>query len=144
MTFNFWSRIVALALMLSFGSRTWAADLSTGKFQIQGANLRIEFDSILRTRVIARFDNTEEPIGPCSASETIAAADKAWTDFPTTNQKRERVSDAFGAGERIVVTGKSGALTKAVTVTMYDEFPTMAFFDVQYTNTGTNKLNIKS
>lgn len=144
MTFNFWSRIVALALMLSFGSRTWAADLSTGKFQIQGATLRIEFDSILRTRVIARFDNKEEPIGPFSASETIAAADKAWTDFPMTNQKRERVSDAFGAGERIVVTGKSGALTKAVTVTMYDEFPTMAFFDVQYTNTGTNKLNIKS
>ena len=42
-----------------------------------------------------------------------------------------------------MVTGKSGTLTKAVTVTMYDEFPTMAFFDVQYTNTGTNKLNIK-
>ena len=26
---------------------------------------------------------------------------------------------------------------------MYDEFPAMAFFDVQYTNTGTTKLAIK-
>ena len=35
-------------------------------------------------------------------------------------------------------------LTKTVTVTVYDDFPAMAFFDVQYTNTGTTKLAIKS
>ncbi len=31
-----------------------------------------------------------------------------------------------------------------VTVTVYDDFPAMAFFDVQYTNTGASKLAIKS
>ena len=40
--------------------------------------------------------------------------------------------------------GKAGTLTKTVTVTIYDDFPAMAFFDVQYTNTGKNKLAIKS
>lgn len=143
MTLNFWAVTAALALMLSSGSRTGAADLSVDKPQIQGANLRIEFDRNLRSRVVTRFDNKDTTMGPFSASETIAAADKSWTDFPMTNQKRERVSDAFGTGERLVVTGRSGTLTKVVTVTMYDEFPTMAFFDIQYTNTGTNKLNIK-
>jgi alpha-galactosidase len=143
MTLNFWAVTAALALMLSSGSRTGAADLSVDKPQIQGANLRIEFDRNLRSRVVSRFDNKDTTMGPFSASETIAAADKSWTDFPMTNQKRERVSDAFGTGERLVVTGRSGTLTKVVTVTMYDEFPTMAFFDIQYTNTGTNKLNIK-
>ena len=143
MTLNLWAITVALALMLSSGSRTGAADLSVDKPQIQGAHLRIEFDHNLRSRVIARFDNQETTMGPFAASETVAAADKTWTDFPLTNQKREPVNDAFGAGERITVTGKSGTLTKAVTVTMYDEFPTMAFFDVQYTNTGTNKLSIQ-
>ena len=144
MTLNFWTVTAALALMLSSGSRTGAADLSVDKPQIQGANLRIEFDRNLRSRVVSRFDKKDTTMGPFSASETIAAADKSWTDFPMTNQKRERVSDAFGTGERLVVTGRSGTLTKVVTVTMYDEFPTMAFFDIQYTNTGTNKLNIKS
>jgi len=143
MTLNFWAVTAVLALMLSSGSRTGAADLSVDKAQIQGANLRIEFDRNLRSRVVSRFDNQDTTMGPFSASETIAAADKSWTDFPMTNQKRERVSDAFGTGERLVVTGRSGTLTKGVTVTMYDEFPTMAFFDIQYTNTGTNKLNIK-
>jgi len=143
MTLNFWAVTAALALMLSSGSHTGAADLSVDKPQIQGANLRIEFDRNLRSRVVTRFDNKDTTMGPFSASETIAAADKSWTDFPMTNQKRERVSDAFGTGERLVVTGRSGTLTKVVTVTMYDEFPTMAFFDIQYTNTGTNKRNIK-
>jgi hypothetical protein len=73
----------------------------------------------------------------------VAAADKTWAEFPLTSQKHERVSDAFGAGERLVVIGKSGTLTKAISVMMYDEFPAMAFFDVQYTNTGTTKLAIK-
>ena len=40
--------------------------------------------------------------------------------------------------------GKAGTLTKRVSVTVYDDFPAMAFFDVQYTNTGTSKLAIKS
>ena len=147
MTLNFWA-MSALALVLSSGSHAVAADLSADKPQIQGTNLRIEFDRNLRSRVIARFDNKETPIGPFTASETVAAADKTapktWTDFPLTDQKRERVNDAFGAGERLIVTGKSGTLAKSVTVTMYDDFPTMAFFDVQYTNTGTDKLNIKN
>ena len=33
---------------------------------------------------------------------------------------------------------------KKVTVTIYDDFAAMAFFDVQYTNTGKSKLTIKS
>src|SRR5664279_1544055 len=138
MTLNFWATTATLALLLSSGSKAGAADLSADQPQIQGANLRIEFDRSLRSRVIARFDNKEIKTGPFAASETVTTADKAvnksWTDFPLTDQKRERVNDSFGAGERLTVTGKSGTLTKAVTVTIYDEFPTMAFFDVQYTN----------
>jgi alpha-galactosidase len=41
------------------------------------------------------------------------------------------------------VVGKAGPLTKEVIVTIYDEFPAMAFFDVRYTNTGAAKLAVK-
>ena len=144
MTFKFWSAAGTLAIMLASGLGTGVGAPSTGNPQIQGESLRIEFDHNLRSRVIARFDNKETTMGPFTASESVTAADKAWTEFPLTLQKHERVSDAFGKGERLTVTGKSGTLTKSVSVTMYDEFPAMAFFDVQYTNTGTTKLAIKS
>src|ERR1700732_3428793 len=142
MTFKFWAVAGTLAIMLSSELGTGVAS-STGNPQIQGTSLRIEFDHNLRSRVVARFDNKETTMGPFTVSESVTAADKTWTEFPLTSQKRERVSDAFGKGERLTVTGKSGTLTKAVLVTLYDEFSAMAFFDVQYTNTGTTKLAIK-
>jgi alpha-galactosidase len=121
-----------------------AADVRTGRPQIQGANLRIEFDNYLRSRVVARFDKKETVMGPFTASETVTTTDKPWTEFLMTSQKHERTKDAFGEGERLTVEGKAGTLTKTVSVTVYDDFPAMAFFDVQYSNTGTSKLAIKS
>ena len=125
-------------------SLTAAANTPAGKPQIQGGNLRIEFDNRLRTQVVARFDKTETVMGPFTASETVITTDKQWTGFLLTSHKRERIKDAFGEGERITVEGKAGTLTKTVSVTVYDDFPAMAFFDVQYTNTGTSKLEVKS
>jgi alpha-galactosidase len=121
-----------------------AADRPSGKPQIQGANLRVEFDNRLRSRVIARFDTKETVLGAFTASETLTTTGKVWTEFPLTSQKQDRVKDAFGQGTRLTVEGKAGTLTKRVAVTVYDDFPAMAFFNVQYTNTGKTELTIKS
>ena len=121
-----------------------AADSPAGKPQIQGANLRVEFDNRLRSRVVARFDNTETVLGPFTASETLTTAGKVWTEFLLTSQKQAPVKDAFGEGKRLTVEGKAGTLTKKVSVTVYNDFPAMAFFDVQYTNTGRTELAIRS
>jgi alpha-galactosidase len=141
MTLKFRATIGSLVVLLS--SSALAADSSTANPQIQSANLRIEFDHSLRSRVIARFDNKDTTMGAFSNSESVTAGGKRWTDFPLTSQKSERVTDAIATGERLILTGKSGTLTKTVTVTIYDDFPTMAFFDVQYTNTGATKLAIQ-
>ncbi len=126
------------------GSFAAAADVPSGNPQIQGGKIRIEFDHHLRSRVVACFDNKQTVLGPFTASETVTTADKVWTGFPLTAQKHERIKDTFGGGERLTVEGKAGTLTKMVSVTVYDDFPTMAFFDVQYTNTGRSRLAIKS
>ena len=55
-----------------------AADSPASKPQIQGANLRVEFDNRLRSRVVARFDKTETVLGPFTASETLTSAGKVW------------------------------------------------------------------
>ena len=62
-------------------SLAMVADVSVGKPQIQGGNVRIEFDNRLRSRVVARFDKKETVMGPFTASETVTTADKPWTDF---------------------------------------------------------------
>ena len=144
MRFKFCTIAATVALLLASGVRAGIANPSSDNPKIQGANLRIEFDRTLRSRVIARFDNEETVLGPFTSSESVAGVNQTWSEFPLLSQKHERVSDTFGAGERLILTGKSGALTKAVTVTVYDEFPTMAFFDVQYTNSSTSKLVVQS
>ena len=53
MTFKFWAAAGTLAIMLASGLGTGVAAAPTGNPQIQGANLRIEFDHNLRSRVVA-------------------------------------------------------------------------------------------
>src|SRR3974390_656388 len=140
MTLNVWVIAGALAVMLSTGGPAGVAGRARENPQLQGPNLRIEFDRNLQSRVIARFNNKETAMGPYTASESVMSADHVWSELALTVSKHEHVSDSFGAGEQLIVTGKSEALIKTVTVTMNDEFPAMAFFDVQYTNAGKVKL----
>jgi len=138
-----WATTGALAIVLSSWSSAAAADVSRSTPQVQGEHLSIQFDRYLRSRVVSRFDGKETTMGPFVASEKVTIADKIWSEFSLVSQKSERVTDAHGAGERLMVVGKAGPLTKEVTVTIYDEFPAMAFFDVRYTNSSGTKLAVK-
>ena len=84
---------VVLTIVFASWLAAGAADLPTGKAQIQAGNLRIEFDDRLRSRVIACFDEKQTGLGPFTASETVTTADKAWTGFLLTSQKHERTKD---------------------------------------------------
>ncbi len=108
---------------------------SSPDLQIQSSVLRIEFDHDLRSRVVALLGANPRILAPFSASETVTGI-RVWSDFALSASRRERVSDAFGAGERLSLTGKSGDLRKDVSVTIYSEFPSFAIFDVTYTNEG--------
>ena len=142
MTFRLGTLVPCLFLLLLFCSFAGAADQSSANPQIQSANIRIEFDRNLRSRVIARFDNKDTTLGAFTNSESIVAAGKRSSEFPLASQKGERITDSVGAGEQLTLTGKSGTLLKTVTVVIYDDFPAMAFFDVQYTNSGTTRMAI--
>ncbi|MBZ5572549.1 MAG: alpha-galactosidase [Acidobacteriia bacterium] len=111
--------------------------------QIQSQILRIEFDRKLHSRVVPLFDGAAKRLVPFSASETVSGADRTWSNFPLASSHRERVSDIFGAGERLTLTGKSGDLRKRISVTLYDDFPSIAIFDVEYANEGAARLSIR-
>src|SRR5215471_19049349 len=110
--------------------------------QIQSSSLRIEFDKNMRSRVIARFGAKEIPLGAFSASETVKGTERSWYDFDLTSHTHERVTDTYGAGEKLTLTGISGALRKNLSIIIYDEFPNLAVFDVSYTNIGKPQLKI--
>jgi alpha-galactosidase len=153
-------RVIALTccVLLSLGLPGWnsgqnkSAEKDTAAraggdashLQIQSSVLRIEFDRNLNTRVVALFGPSPKPVTPFSASETVAGIGRSWSDFALTSSHREAVTDAFGAGERLALTGQSGDLRKSISVTLYADFPSLAIFDVEYSNTGTAALSIRS
>jgi len=112
-------------------------------FRIQSQVLRVEFDRKLYSRVVPLFAGAAKRLVPFSASETVRGVGHGWSDFALTSVHRERVSDVFGAGERLTLTGKSSDLRKKIAVTMYDDFPSIAVFDVEYTNEGASELTIR-
>ena len=102
--------------------------------QIESKNIRVEFNPQLHSRVVARFDGKEIPLGDFAASESLTAGGSTVRDFSETARKSEAVRDDRGPGHRLTLTGVSGGLQKRVVVTVYDDMPRMAFFQVSYTN----------
>ena len=101
---------------------------------IESQNIRVEFDAQMHSRVVAKFDGKATPVGDFGPSEFVTTAASPIQDFALAGQKRENVRDARGHGRRLTITGKAGGLEKTVAVTVYDEFPRMAFFQVHYRN----------
>ena len=133
---------ITLALVCSYASSTPKPAFLPLRTHIENRNLRVEFDRELRSRVIARFQGKDIPLGGFADSESLVADGKSWTQFPLLSEKSERIREGIGAGQRLIVAGKSGKLIKTVAVTVYDDFPAMAFFDVQYTNSGRTNFTI--
>ena len=116
---------------------------SSTDLQIQSSVLRIEFDHNLHSRVVALFGPSPKLMAPFSASETVTSGDRTCNDFAQSASRREQVSDTFGAGERLTLTGKCGGIRKSVAVTIYTDFPSLAVFDVEYTNDSPAPLKIR-
>jgi alpha-galactosidase len=110
--------------------------------RVTGRNMRIEFDGALHSRVVALTRGQERILGDFTPSEFVRISGKDVTDFNLKSQRRERVHDRLGSGMRTIITGAAPSLKKTVTVAVYDKFPRMAFFEVEYTNTGTSELAV--
>ena len=107
-----------------------------------GKNIRIEFDGKMQSRVTAVFDGRDHVIGAFTPSETVQVSNAKIPDFKLIAHRREPVHDQLGSGSRTVVTGTAGPLKKVETVTTSDAFPRVAVFEVEYTNTGTENLQV--
>jgi alpha-galactosidase len=127
--------IVLLALMVAPG-------FAVEGVRVEGKNIRIQFDDTMHSRVVALLGGQERPVGDFTSSESIRVSGTDVQAFSLQRGTREPVPDRLGTGFRTVITGTASSLKKTVIVTVYDRFPRMAFFDVEYTNTGTSDLRV--
>lgn len=135
------SKSLLLALPIVF--LTGCAGPPPSQVTVDGQNIRIEFDKSLHSRVVAKFDGQEAALGALSPSEYIVVDGKEIKDFALSAESSEEVQDALGAGRKVTMNGAADSIEKTVAVTVYDDFPRMAFFDVSYRNTGSADLNVE-
>ncbi|HXI41525.1 MAG TPA: glycoside hydrolase family 36 protein [Bryobacteraceae bacterium] len=128
--------IIALLALMS------APSFAARVVRVEGKDIRIEFDDTMHSRVIAVLGGQERAVGDFTPSETIRVSGNEIRDFSVQEQTHEPIHDRLGAGLRTTITGAAASLRKTVAVTVYDRFPRMAFFDVEYTNTGTSDLPV--
>ncbi|HZT32237.1 MAG TPA: glycoside hydrolase family 36 protein [Bryobacteraceae bacterium] len=129
-------RLVLVCLALT------GAGFAAAATRVEGKSIRVEFDGSMHSRLVAILDGKERVMGDFTPSEFIRVSGTDVQDFALQSHTREVVHDRLGSGFRTVLTGTAPSLKKTVTVTVYDRFPRMAFFDVEYTNTGASDLAI--
>src|SRR5262245_19188362 len=108
---------------------------------VQGDGIRLEFDGQMRTRVVATGDR-DEALGPFSESESLLTAQGSLGVFALDGRATQPVTDALGDGQRTVLTGRAGGLTKEVEVTAYAGRPRWLFLRVRYRNEGTGPIQV--
>ena len=134
--------VLTAALLLGGCAANRATDQTPAAVTVAGDQIRIEFDDQLRSRVVAAVGDDAVPMGAFSASEYVVVGGTPVTEFAFEDHAVEAVSDDVGAGQRHQLTGMAGSLRKNVTITLYDDFPSMAVFEVAYVNEGSDAVTI--
>jgi alpha-galactosidase len=107
-----------------------------------GSEIRVDFNDRLHSRVVSLIGGNELILGRFAPSEYLTIQGSRVEDFAFDSHETERIQDDVGPATRHSVTGVADALTKRVDVTLYDDFPTMAVFEVSYTNHAEAELTI--
>ena len=118
-----------------------AADRSV-VFTAAGGSIDIEFDSTLCSRVVAKHAAERTPLGPFAPSEFIKVECRNVTAFRLGTTSVTDHRDGLGTGKRFQVSGVAEGIRKIVSIVRYDDFPTMLFFDVSYTNDSQSPVTV--
>lgn len=137
----FWHLIIAAVVMVS---ATPTAAEALVAFTVDGGKISIEFNDNLNSRVVSRIGENSIVLGDFTPSEFIKIGGKNYKDFQLEDHSVLTWEDKVGKGKQFKITASSMNLIKDVTITSYDDFPTMLFLQVVYTNTGDTDLVVDS
>jgi alpha-galactosidase len=109
---------------------------------VQGDGIRLEFDSGMRTRVVATMGR-EAVLGPFTESETLLTQAGELKGFSLQSSETAVVTDALGQGRRTIVSGRAGTLVKEVEVTAIAGRPGWLFLRARYRNEGPAPVEVR-
>ena len=138
MILKFLSRIVLLLtiFLLSFCN-------NQKQLKIENQYLQIEFDDSLYSKITSTIGNENVILNDYSATEYIVVDGKEIKKYFIEKYDRMALENTIGEGEKLVITGISNeGIQKQVIVIVYNDFPTTAFYNVKYTNTGNKNASI--
>lgn len=131
-------------ILLTFLLITAAPLIMSQTISVDGGKIKIEFNNNLYSRVISNLDGNNIILGEFSPSEYIQVNGKDITDFQAGDFKKEPYSDKIGDGTQYIIYGISGDIQKKIVIVSYNNFPSMLFYNVSYTNKGKTDLSIGS
>ena len=113
---------------------------------IEGEQFRLDFTGALHSRIAAKIDGRYTALGGFSPSECITVAGTEIADFHLAESRTEQINDDLGSGRRHIIVGNAStaALSKTISVTVYEELPEMVITEVMYQNTGDSALAVDS
>jgi len=111
--------------------------------RIDGGNISIEFDNYLHSRIISRINTADNKLGNFTASEFIKINDKNYKEFLLKEHSVTDMEDKIGKGKQYKIESDAENLKKELIIITYEDFPTMLFMQVEYTNNGDIDLKIE-
>ncbi len=132
------------AAMLALFALVQSCAQKDSAVELESKNLRLRFDKNLHSQIVAKRTSADIIVGDYSPSEFVIVAGNRVEDFAFEKQVKENLDDEIGKGKRHLITGASAALRKEVSIALYDDFPSVAVYQVSYRNIGATDLTIES
>jgi alpha-galactosidase len=115
--------------------------------KITSGNLEITFNDQMRTQIRSAFPDAMPFMNDFQGSEYLVTKHLTINDFKFTSSSEEEYTDSIGAGKKYTLTGtfknESYEVQKQVVVKVYNDFPGMAVFNVQYKNMGDRDIQVE-
>jgi len=111
--------------------------------KVENKFIEIEFNDSLYSKIISTVGNNKIELSDFAATEYLVVDGEKISEYYFKDSKKNQLENDLGKGEEIVITGLSkNSIQKQVSVSIYEKFPTAAFFKINYKNNGSNKITI--
>ena len=138
---NFLKPLLIFAVTALITTTSWAQ--APVALTIDGGKISVEFDANLNSRIISGINENRITLGEFNPSETMSLENNKSEKFVLQNHSTTEWNDNIGKGKQYLITATSADMKKEVRITSYDDFPTMLFFQVTYTNTGDKDIKLQ-
>ncbi len=114
--------------------------------KIESGQLTIKVNDLMKTRIVNSGLSERQFMPDFEASEYLVTDEGSIIDFKLSTIEVTGIHDQPGKGKewqyRGSYSGKSGKVTKILSIKVYDAFPGWAFFNVSYINEGQKDLKV--